>query len=172
MGQIKSAQKNKTGFTRSIHEFFSRDQKRYYRKIIKIYSKYNVYYMKKRTPLTVFWLGYYTVLRNIKSAKRNIWLLGKFGNNLKICHANVVVARTAKIGNNVTFHGNNCIGVKSDEDLRAPIIGDNVDIGYGAILIGPITIANGVKIGAGSVVVKDVIRENSIVVGNPGKIIK
>lgn len=54
---------------------------------------------------------------------------------------------------------------------KNPIIGNNVQIGTGAIVIGDITIGNNVLIGAGSVVVKSV-PDNCTVVGNPARIIK
>ena len=54
---------------------------------------------------------------------------------------------------------------------KRPVIGNNVSIYTGAIVIGNITISNNAVIGAGSVVVKDV-PENAVVVGNPAKIIK
>lgn len=156
---------------RTIHELISRDQKRYYKKIIKTYEKYNYYYQSKRSIVNTIKLAYYTIKRNVLSPKRNIWLLGDFGPGLKICHANVVIARQAKIGKNVIFHGNNCVGVKSDSFLEAPIIGNNVDVGYGAMIIGNVKIADGSIIGAGSLVVKDII-EKGIYGGVPARRIK
>ncbi len=50
---------------------------------------------------------------------------------------------------------------------RHPTVQDNVTIGAGAVLLGPITVGHGAKIGAGSVVIHDV-PPNSTVVGNPG----
>ena len=58
--------------------------------------------------------------------------------------------------------GNNCIG---GDDNGAPTIGNDVFIGYGAIILGNIKIADGVKIGAGAVVTKDVLKEGATVVG-------
>lgn len=163
---------NNKSTKRTLHEVFSRDQKRYFKKITKIYIKYHEAYNSKRTLFIIIKLLYYTVRRNILSPKRNIWLLGSFGCDLKICHANIVVARGAKLGNNIILHGNNCIGVKSENDIRGPQIGNNVDIGYGAAIIGDVRIANDVKIGAGSVVVKDIPEEGAIYAGNPARRIK
>lgn len=74
------------------------------------------------------------------------------------------------IGNNCTLRCNTVIG-NNGKSSKAPILGDNVDIGVNVCIIGDISIGNNVKIGAGSVVTKD-IPPNCIVVGNPAKIIK
>ena len=55
--------------------------------------------------------------------------------------------------------------------LESVTIGNNVTIGAGAKVLGPINIGNNVKIGAGSIVLKDV-PDNCTVVGNPGRIVK
>ncbi|MNG29745.1 Serine acetyltransferase [compost metagenome] len=73
--------------------------------------------------------------------------------------------------------GENCVirqGVtignrKSGDDV--PTIGDNVDIGAGAVIIGKIKIGDNVKIGANAVVLKDV-PDNCTAVGNPARHIK
>ena len=54
---------------------------------------------------------------------------------------------------------------------KAPIIGNNVDIGANVSIIGPVEIGDNVIIGAGSVVVKN-ISSNKIAVGNPAKEVK
>lgn len=63
----------------------------------------------------------------------------------------------------------NCIG-NNGKSLAAPIIGDNVDIGVWAKIIGCVRIGNNVKIGANAVVFKDV-QSNCTVVGNLMRII-
>ena len=60
------------------------------------------------------------------------------------------------------------IGVKEDGRTEAPVIGDGVVIGAGAILLGDITIGDGAKIGAGAVVLSDV-DPGQTVVGVPAK---
>lgn len=71
----------------------------------------------------------------------------------------------------VYYTGMNCIGAKHYID-DAPIIGNNVDIGFGAILIGKIKIADGIKIGANSVVTKSFLEPNITIAGVPAKKIK
>lgn len=83
----------------------------------------------------------------------------------------VVIGETAKIGNNVTIYQGVVLGgTMIDPIKRHPTLGNNIVVGAGAKLLGPITIGDNVKIGANSVVVKDV-PPNSVVVGVPGKII-
>jgi serine O-acetyltransferase len=56
-----------------------------------------------------------------------------------------------------------------DSEPCAPVIGNNVDIGTGAKILGPITIGNNVLIGANAVVIRDV-PDNSVAVGVPAVI--
>ncbi|MFX1344589.1 MAG: serine O-acetyltransferase [Promethearchaeota archaeon] len=85
--------------------------------------------------------------------------------------AGVVIGETTEIGNNVTLYAGVVLGGTSLEQIkRHPTIGNNVVLGTGAKVLGPIRIGDNVKVGANSVVVTDV-PPNSVVVGVPGKII-
>ena len=80
----------------------------------------------------------------------------------------VVIGETAEIGDNVTlYQGVTLGGTGFATGKRHPTVQDNVTIGSGAKLLGPITVGHGAKIGANSVVITDV-PPNSTVVGNPG----
>ncbi|MEN5130517.1 hypothetical protein [Elizabethkingia anophelis] len=97
---------------------------------------------------------------------------GCFDQGLRIYHyGSIIINPKAKVGKNCTIHGNCCIGSKGSFPDDSPVIGDNVDIGQGAQILGGITIANGVKIGAGSIVTKSVLEQNVTVVGIPGKVL-
>ena len=63
------------------------------------------------------------------------------------------------------LHGNNCIGNNRKEDERAPHIGNNVEIGVGAKIIGDIYVVDNVKIGANAVVVKSCFTNGAIGLG-------
>jgi serine O-acetyltransferase len=91
------------------------------------------------------------------------------GEGLFIDHgAGVVIGETADIGKDVTlYQGVTLGGTGFATGKRHPTVQDNVTIGSGAKLLGPITIGHGAKIGANSVVITDV-PPNSTVVGNPG----
>ncbi|MGZ4168936.1 MAG: serine O-acetyltransferase [Solirubrobacteraceae bacterium] len=80
----------------------------------------------------------------------------------------VVIGETAEIGDDVTmYQGVTLGGTGFATGKRHPTVQDNVTIGSGAKLLGPITVGHGAKIGANSVVIHDV-PPNSTVVGNPG----
>ncbi|MDB2066574.1 serine O-acetyltransferase [Clostridium perfringens] len=82
----------------------------------------------------------------------------KIGKGLFIDHGmGVVIGETAEIGDNVTiYHGVTLGGTGKDKGKRHPTIGNNVIIGCGAKILGPISIGDGAKIGANSVVLKNV----------------
>ncbi|MEE1220146.1 MAG: serine acetyltransferase [Ruminococcus sp.] len=81
-------------------------------------------------------------------------------------HGSVIINPNAKIGKNCLFHGNNCVG-NNGKTEACPVIGDNVDIGFGAIIIGDIKIADNVKIGANAVVTKSCLEKGATLVGIP-----
>ena len=91
------------------------------------------------------------------------------GDGLFIDHGmGVVIGETAEIGANVTmYQGVTLGGTGFETGKRHPTVQDNVTIGSGAKLLGPITIGHGAKIGANTVVIHEV-PPNSTVVGNPG----
>jgi serine O-acetyltransferase len=93
----------------------------------------------------------------------------RIGEGLFIDHGmGVVVGETAEIGDDVTlYQGVTLGGTGFATGKRHPTVEDNVTIGSGAKLLGPIVVGHGAKIGANSVVIHDV-PPNSTVVGNPG----
>ena len=101
----------------------------------------------------------------------------KIGKNLFIDHGmGVVIGETSGIGDNVTIYHMATLGgispsINSDkqrEIKRHPTLQDNVVVGSGAQVLGPITIGKNAKIGANAVVTKDV-PENGVMVGIPAK---
>ena len=151
---------------KKIYKILSNHPDYVFYKAVKIHRKYRLFKEKNNKILSFF----YGVRANRISSKYNLELYGKFGRNLRIWHGNIVINGDAVIGDNCEFHGNNCIGNKGSG--KAPILGDNVDIGYGAVIIGDIKIANNVKIGANAVVTKNIEEPGVIVAGVPAKIIK
>lgn len=96
----------------------------------------------------------------------------KIGRRFFIDHGmGVVIGETAEIGDDVLIYQGVVLGgVSQKKTKRHPTIKDNVVIGAGAILLGPIKVGKGAKIGAGSVVINDV-PDNSTVVGVPGRLV-
>ena len=104
----------------------------------------------------------------------------KIGKNLFIDHGmGVVIGETSEIGNNVTIYHAVTLGgispsVDSDSqrnEKRHPTIGDEVVIGSGAQIIGPVKVGNRSRIAANAVVVNNV-PENATMVGIPAKVVK
>ena len=104
----------------------------------------------------------------------------KIGKNLFIDHGmGVVIGETSEIGNNVTIYhavtlGGSSPSIDSErqrDEKRHPTIGDDVVIGSGAQIIGPVNIGNNARIAANAVVVKDV-PDNTTMVGIPAKAVK
>jgi serine O-acetyltransferase len=93
----------------------------------------------------------------------------QIGEGLFIDHGSgVVIGETAIIGDGVTlYQGVTLGGTGFETGKRHPTVQDNVTIGSGAKLLGPIEIGHGAKIGANSVVIRDV-PPNATVVGVPG----
>jgi serine O-acetyltransferase len=97
----------------------------------------------------------------------------KIGRRFFIDHGmGVVIGETAEIGDDVLMYQGVVLGGTSlKKEKRHPTIGNNVVIGAGAILLGPIKVGDGAKIGAGSVVIKDV-PEGTTVVGVPARVVE
>jgi serine O-acetyltransferase len=97
----------------------------------------------------------------------------RIGRELFIDHGSgVVIGETAEIGERVTlYQGVTLGGTGFQRGKRHPTLGDNVTVGSGAKLLGPIAVGDGAKIGANTVVVEDV-PPGSTVVGNPGHPVK
>jgi len=84
----------------------------------------------------------------------------------------VVIGETAEIGERVTlYQGVTLGGTGFQRGKRHPTLGDNVTVGSGAKLLGPIAVGDGAKIGANTVVIEDV-PPGATVVGNPGHPVK
>lgn len=94
----------------------------------------------------------------------------KIGKGLFIDHGmGVVIGETAEVGDNVViYHGVTLGGTGKDKGKRHPTVGNNVVIGSGSKVLGPIRICDGAKIGSNSVVLKDVPR-GATAVGAPAK---
>ena len=101
----------------------------------------------------------------------------KIGNNLFIDHGmGVVIGETSEIGNNVTIYHMVTLGgispsIESNDQRnvkRHPTLMDNVVVGSGAQILGPVVVGKNAKVGANAVVTKDV-PENAVMVGIPAK---
>ncbi len=95
----------------------------------------------------------------------------EIGHGLYLPHPlGIVIGGGVKIGSNVSILQNVTLGRVATEHLD-PTLGDNVEIGAGAVVLGAIHVASGAKVGANSVVLKDV-PAGAIAVGAPARIIE
>lgn len=124
-----------------------------------------------------FWhaaaIALYTVIVN--------WILGvelppetDVGAGLRLVHPQaIVINRGTRIGARCMIRASTTFGniVRDDgTDSGCPWVGDDVEFGVGAIIIGPVRIGSGARIGAGAVVVKDV-PPGAVAVGNPARLL-
>jgi serine O-acetyltransferase len=108
------------------------------------------------------------------------WLTGieihpgaRIGRRFFIDHGmGVVIGETAQIGDDCTlYHGVTLGGTSWQKGKRHPTLGNNVVIGAGAKVLGPITVGDNARIGSNSVVLKSV-PANATVVGVPGRVVE
>jgi len=96
------------------------------------------------------------------------------GSGLFIDHgAGVVIGETAEIGHNcVLFHNVTLGGTGKHTGKRHPTLGNNVFVGTGATILGPVTIGSNVRIGANTFIYMVDIPDNCTVVGTPAVIVR
>lgn len=96
----------------------------------------------------------------------------RIGPGLFIDHGmGVVIGETSELGENCTlYHGVTLGGTSLKKEKRHPTLGNNVIVGAGATILGPITVGDSARVGSGSVVVENV-PPNTTVVGIPGKVV-
>ena len=167
-------------FSKTAHIKMALTQSHFY--VIHRYMKllrYEEFYRHKSAEKCCF-SGWNKFMELIYARKKN-----KIGNKLGVYvppntigagtvifhHGTIIINGEARLGNNCRLHGNNCIG-NNGITFDAPKLGDNVDIGFGAAIIGNVTIADEVKIGAGAVVVSSFLDKGITIGGVPARRIK
>ncbi|MGY6634646.1 MAG: AMP-binding protein [Alkalilacustris sp.] len=122
-----------------------------------------------RAPLTVL----YRVLNKMTQILFGMKLdyTVQVGRRVKLEHFGGMILGARSIGNDVILRQNTTLGIRSTDDLHAkPVIGDFVDVGAGAVIVGDITVGENSIVGANSVVYTNV-PPGSVVVGVPGRVI-
>ena len=136
--------------------------------------KYQYFLRKEEAARTILGKFWYRLRKNRLGAKLGfaIWA-GSCGKGLRLWHpGSVIINGYATLGENCSLRGMNCIGTNSNDPHAVPKIGNGVDIGVGASVLGNITIADNVTIGAGAVVVRSCLEEGAILVGVPARPVK
>lgn len=132
--------------------------------------RYTEYYSFQKGLKKIF---LYTLARRRKNklgVKLGIEISEKsFQEGLIIFHTgNIVVNGYSRIGKNCKLHGDNCIGNNGISEAT-PRIGDRVDIGVGAKIIGDVEIADDIVVGAGAVVNRSFLTPGIVIAGIPAK---
>lgn len=151
-------------------EWLIRPERYYIRRYLRFLRKEEHFTYISPNKLLAFWFK----ARKNRLGSRLGFIIsaGCFDEGLQLEHfGSVIVNPKARIGRNCKIHGNCCIGSDGGYPDDSPIIGNNVDIGQGAQILGGIHIADNVRIGAGAVVVKDVLSPGVTVVGIPAHIV-
>lgn len=135
--------------------------------------KYLTYLRREESAKNKLISFYWRRRKNNLGAKLGIIVYaGTCGKGLRIWHyGSTIISGDAKIGEDCIFHGQACIG-NDGSSPAAPVIGNRVDIGAGAKIIGDIFIADDVKIGAGAVVTRSCHEKGAVLTGVPAKILR
>lgn len=158
-------------FNRAIH------QKRYMIwKYLKAFRLSQFYKEEiRRDSAGTFWklyckvmYRYYLRRKNIYGEKTNVEIANhsKLGRRLQIWHGSVII--NGNLGDDCSIHGHNVVGNKGEgRESGIPTLGNYVDVGVGAVIIGGIHVADGCVIGANAVVNKSFLNSNKVIVGIP-----
>jgi serine O-acetyltransferase len=131
--------------------------------------RYRIRWAIVRKPLSFT----YKLLKTISEILTGIELPCEvvIGRRFKIDHfGGIIISGDAIFGDDVLIRNGVTVGLRHTGVRGAPVIGNRVDIGAGAKILGPITIGDDVVIGANAVVIEDV-PNNSLAVGVPARII-
>lgn len=129
-----------------------------------------------KNPLHKLAAFYYRRKHNILGTQLGLRIpVNTFGKGLLIYHPQAIIVHAdSRCGDFCKLHGCNCIGNSGSEaeDPNTPILGDRVDLGIGAKIIGGVRIADNTVIAAGAVVCKSCDIPGSVLAGIPAKILK
>lgn len=155
---------------------YFQDRKQYLTSMVTLEDNYLIWkyicYLRREeaasNKLTAYWQRR---KKNRLGAKLGIQIYaGTCAKGLHIWHyGSIIISGEAKIGENCTLHGQACIG-NDGRGEAAPVIGNGVDIGAGAKVIGDISIADNVRIGAGAVVTRSCNEAGATLTGVPARI--
>lgn len=146
---------------------------RYIKKFLK-YLRKQEFYINTSNGSKLSWIKslYYERKKNKLGVRLGIEIAPNcFGKGLNVYHiGSIIINPKVKAGEGCSLHGSNCIGNNGLTD-SVPRLGNRVDVGYGAVIIGDVEIADDVKIGANAVVNKSILEPGCTVVGVPAKIV-
>lgn len=150
-------------------KFFHSESYYTYRFLLHL-RRYEYLVKQKTTPLTTL-RRLWNLKRYSKFAKDCGFVIGDgvLGEGVTFYHrGNIVINPNARVGEGCIFHGSCCIGASHLGSDKCPVLGNNVEIGYGAVILGNINIV----IGANSVVTKSFTEPGIVIAGAPARKIR
>ncbi len=131
--------------------------------------RYNISNPVFRKPFSLLYKVLYKIVQIVSGIELPCEV--PIGKNFRIEHfGDIIISGYASFGDNCIIRNGVTVGLKNIEEKTAPTIGNNVNIGAGAKILGNITIGDNVDIGANAVVIASV-PDNMIAVGIPARII-
>ncbi len=133
------------------------------------------YLVKQKTTLLMKFRRMWNLMQYSKYAKECGFVIGDgvLGEGVTFYHrGNIIINPNARVGDGCIFHGSCCIGNSHPGETKCPVLGKNVDIGYGAVILGDIHIADNVVIGANAVVTKSFEESGIVIAGAPARKIR
>lgn len=158
-------------------KLYFRDRRHYWISRITHEDNYLVWkfitYLRKEeaapNKLVAYW--YRRKKNNLGSRLGLLIYAGTCAKGLHVWHYGpTMISGEAKVGENCTFHGQGCLATDL-AGVKAPVLGDRVDVGFGATVVGDVYIADDVRIGAGAVVTKSCYEKGATLVGVPARVL-
>lgn len=143
------------------------------KKFLKYLRKSEYYINNAKGSRWNTYLGYYYLRKKNRLGEKLGIEIGPncFGKGLSIWHGgSIVVNPGVRAGENCVLRGANCIGNNGTTDEN-PVLGDHVELGYGAVIIGNVTVAGNTVIGANAVVTRSIQEEGGTYIGAPARMV-
>lgn len=154
-------------------EWILNDPIYYIAKYIRLLRKEEYYFNTSTNKWETFLYLFYLRRKNSLGNKLGFKIPKNcFGPGLTIYHhGEIIINENVKVGANCKLHGGNCIG-NNGINNDVPMIGDSLDLGIGAKIIGNVTLGNNIRVGANAVVTKSFTEGDVILIGCPAHIKK